>query len=197
MTTPGRRSAGRPRQAEAIFEATLDLLAAKGYDGLTMEAVAERSGVNKTTLYRWWPAKDALLAAALIDSDVLAFPVPDTGSLRGDLMALAQAIAGLLTAEATAPIAIAVLAAAPARPHLAAVGASFFADRLGREQPVFQRAMARGELAATCDPAAIMDLLAGAIWFRLLLRGEPLTPEYLSGAVDLVTDGLPAAGRAG
>ncbi|WP_198347761.1 TetR/AcrR family transcriptional regulator [Nocardia terrae] len=193
MTTPGRRSAGGPRQAGAIYGATLELLAAKGYDGLTMEAVAERSGVNKTTLYRWWPAKDALLAAALTDSDLLAFPVPDTGSLRGDLLALAHAIAGLLTDAATGPVATAVLAAAPARPQLAAVGASFFADRLCREQPVFQRAMDRGELGRACDPAAIMDLLAGAIWFRLLLRGQPLTPEYLSGAVDLVIDGLPAA----
>ncbi|WP_458685564.1 TetR/AcrR family transcriptional regulator [Nocardia tengchongensis] len=194
MTTPQRRSTGGPRQAAAIFAATLELLADKGYDGLTMESVAARSGVNKTTLYRWWPAKDALLAAALTDSDLLSFPMPDTGSLRGDLLALAHAIAELLTGQSTAPIATAVLAAAPARPQLAQVGAAFFAERLGREQPVFERAVARGELDETCDPAAIMDLLAGAIWFRLLLRGQPLTPEYLARAVDLVVDGLPGAG---
>lgn len=194
VTTPERRTAGAPRQAAAIFAAALELLADKGYDGLTMEAVAARSGVNKTTLYRWWPAKDALLAAALTDSDLLSFPMPDTGSLRGDLLGLARAIAGLLTDPATAPVATAVLAAAPARPQLAAVGAAFFAERLGREQPVFERAVARGELDPGCDPAAIMDLLAGAIWFRLLLRGRPLTPEYLSGVVDLVVDGLPGAG---
>lgn len=194
MAISEKRSGGGPRQATAIFSSALNLLADKGYDGVTMEAVAERSGVNKTTLYRWWPAKDALLAAALTDSDVLSFPIPDTGSLRGDLHALARAIAELLTTEATAPIATAVFAAASTRPRLAELGAAFFADRLAREEPVFERARQRGELGVDVDPAAIMDLIAGAIWFRLLLRGQPVTPEYLSTAIDLVIDGIPAAG---
>ncbi|GAB2662790.1 TetR-like C-terminal domain-containing protein [Nocardia goodfellowii] len=80
----------------------------------------------------------------------------------------------------------AVLAATPSRPSLAAIGRAFFAGRLERERPVFERAVARGELPPTVDPALIMDLLAGAIWFRLLLRGESVSPEYVHEIIDLV-----------
>lgn len=187
------RARGGPRQASAIFAATLELLAEQGYDGLTIESIASRSGVNKTTIYRWWPSKDAVLAAALVHSDLLAFAMPDTGSLRGDLLALAREITQLLTGERTAPIVATVLAAAPRRPELAAVAHTFFAERLTREQPMFQRAIARAELPATADPAMIMDLLAGAIWFRILLRDQPMSSDYLSGAVDLVLHGAAAA----
>ncbi|WP_040836409.1 TetR/AcrR family transcriptional regulator [Nocardia brevicatena] len=190
METFAQPAGPRPRRADAIFAAAIDLLTAHGYDGVTIEAVAHRAGVNKTTIYRWWSSKDALLAAALTESRVLAFAVPDTGSLREDLLALARSITGLLTDPATAAIATAALAAAPTRPQIAAITRSFFADRMEREQEIFDRAIARGELRAGTDPAAIMDLLAGAVWFRLRLRNEPVGPEYLDYLVDLVLSGI-------
>ncbi|MFD4402113.1 TetR/AcrR family transcriptional regulator [Nocardia sp. NPDC058499] len=189
---PDKTTKGRPRRADAIFTATLELLADNGYDGLTMEAVAVRAEVNKTTLYRWWKSKDDVLAAALTDSDLLAFDVPDTGSLRGDLLETSRSIHKLLTDPATAPIAAAVLAAAPRRPALAAIGRTFFADRAEREHPIFRRAFDRGELPEHADPRSIMDMLAGAIWFRLFLRAEEMREKDLSAAVDLVLDGAAA-----
>ncbi|MEU1982309.1 TetR/AcrR family transcriptional regulator [Nocardia sp. NPDC019395] len=182
-------TSGRPRRADAIFTATLELLADKGYEGLTMESVAIRAGVNKTTLYRWWKSKDEVLAAALTDSELLTFAVPDTGSLRGDLIETSRGIHELLTGTATAPIAAAVLAAAPRRPALAAIGRAFFADRAEREHPIFRRAIDRGELPEQADPRLMMDMLAGAIWFRLFLRAEPVRDADLAAAVDLVLGG--------
>ncbi|WP_191256747.1 TetR/AcrR family transcriptional regulator [Amycolatopsis oliviviridis] len=179
-----------PRKAEAIFAATLELLAEHGYDKLAIEAVAARSGVNKTTLYRWWPSKDALLAAALRDSGLFALDVPDTGSLRGDLLAVSAHILRLLTSEQTSPAVVATLTAGPRRPELGEVARSFFADRMAREEPIFARATARGELRDGVDPVLVMDLLAGAIWFRLLLRGGEAGPEFLEDAVDAVLDGV-------
>lgn len=187
-----RRPAGGPRKAEEIFAATLKLLTEKGYDSLAIESVAAESGVNKTTIYRWWPSKDALLAATLVASQPLAFAVPDTGSLRGDLLGLARGIAGLLTDDRTASIVAAVFSAAPRRPELGQVAQAFFADRLARERPIFQRAIERGELPPTADPKAIMDMLAGSIWFRLRLRGEIVTPEHLDQTVDIVLRGAGA-----
>ena len=189
-------SAG-PRRTEEIFAATLELLAEHGYDGLAIEAVAARAEVNKTTIYRWWASKDELLAAALVNSSVLEFPIPDTGSLRGDLLALAEEIAELLTKPPTAQIAAETLVATPGRPALAAVAAQFFIDRRAREHPVFARAVGRGELASAADQAMIMDMVAGALWFRVLVQSQPAPRAYLESLVDGVLVGVPGFSRRG
>ncbi|MYS87706.1 TetR/AcrR family transcriptional regulator [Embleya scabrispora] len=180
---------GGPRKSREIFDATLDLLADKGYEGLTIEGVAERSGVNKTTIYRWWPSKGALLGAALTGAGRLDFPLPDTGSLRGDLTALTNGVVGLLTAPPTADIAVAAFGAVTHSPELAEHTRAFFADRLAREQPLFERAIARGELAPDADPMLLMDLLAGAAWLHLVFRRLPPDPDFASRTVDIVLDG--------
>ena len=180
---------GGARRERDIHAATLELLAEAGYDGLTIEGVAARSGANKTTIYRWWPSKDALLGSAMVEADLLAVAVPDTGTLRGDLEALLRQIAELLTGPDTSPVVTALLGAATHRPELGEVVSRFFADRLGRELPLFERAVRRGELRADVDPATVMDLLAGAIWVRALLRGQPLPQGFVRETVDLVLRG--------
>jgi AcrR family transcriptional regulator len=178
-----------PRKHQQILDTTLGLLAEKGYGGLTIEGVAERAGVNKTTIYRWWPSKAALLADALVRARALHFAEPDTGSLQGDLEQLAGSIAQLLTDPPTADIAVAALAASANLPELAAGVRRFFADRFAREQPIFERAVARGELSAHADPMTIVDLLAGAIWLRAVFRGQPVDDSFLRGAVATVLRG--------
>ncbi|WP_432147062.1 TetR/AcrR family transcriptional regulator [Streptomyces sp. bgisy084] len=184
-----RRSGGGPRKAQEIFDATLDLLAEKGYEGLTIEGVAQRSGVNKTTIYRWWPSKGALLGAALIGARQLDFTAPDTGSLTGDLEALLHTVVTLLTTRPASDIAVSVLGAATQSPELAVHVRDFFADRMRLEQPVFDRAVARGELAADTDATLLMDLLAGAAWVRVVLRQLPLEQGFVSRTVAIVLDG--------
>ncbi|MEV4254295.1 TetR/AcrR family transcriptional regulator, partial [Spirillospora sp. NPDC049652] len=146
-----------PRRRREIFDAALRDLARHGFEGMTMEGVAERAGVNKTTIYRWWPSKAALLGAALVDAPLLDLPMPDTGTLRGDLTALVDGLLRLVgtgeadgTADDTADggaggAARAALAAAVGNPELAAHFRAFFADRLAREQAVVDRAVRRGD----------------------------------------------------
>ncbi|MFI6057106.1 TetR/AcrR family transcriptional regulator [Streptomyces sp. NPDC051286] len=185
--TVNRRPGKGPRAAEAIFDTTLRHLAERGYARLTMEAVAQDSGVNKTTIYRWWPSKPALLRAAMLHARVLDFDIPDTGSLRGDLIALTEQIVGLLTDGRTEPVARAMTAGTGLPDdELAALTRDFFADRFSREQPVFARAIARGELPEDADPMLLMDLIAGAVWMRVLLRREPVPPDFARDAVDAV-----------
>ncbi|MEU0834969.1 TetR/AcrR family transcriptional regulator [Streptomyces sp. NPDC005969] len=186
--TANRRPGKGPRAAEAIFDTTLRHLAERGYARLTIEAVAQDSGVNKTTIYRWWPSKPALLRAAMLHARVLDFDIPDTGSLRGDLIALTEQIVGLLTDERTEPVARAMTAGTGLPDdELAALTREFFADRFSREQPVFARAVARGELPKDADPMLLMDLIAGAVWMRVLLRREPAPPDFARAVVDAVT----------
>ncbi|MEV4457927.1 TetR/AcrR family transcriptional regulator [Microbispora sp. NPDC049633] len=189
-----------PRKKDDILNATLLLLAEKGYEGLTIEGVAERSGVNKTTIYRWWPSKAALLGTALVEARALDFDVPDTGSLRGDLHALLDDLARLVTTPPAADIAVAALGAAANNPELAAAAKGFFAGRFARERPIFERARERGEIGDDADPMTIMDLLAGAVWLRVVFRQLPLDDGFTARAVSAVLDGVgrpgdPKAGR--
>ncbi|WP_240197318.1 TetR/AcrR family transcriptional regulator [Nonomuraea lactucae] len=177
-----------PRKQREIFDATLRLVAERGYDGLTVEGVAERSGVNKTTIYRWWPSKTALLGAALVEADALKSEPPDTGSLRGDLVALVEGVARLLTEPPARDVAVAALGAAVRHPELDT--RRFFADRFARERQVFERAVRRGELAEPADPMLIVDLLAGAVWMRTVFRGLPLPNGFAAKAVSAVLDGV-------
>ncbi len=179
-----------PRKEQQIFQATLELLAEKGYEGLTVEGAAERSGVNKTTIYRWWPSKAALLAAALVEADLLVIEPPDTGSLRGDLEALLRGVATLLTQPPASDVAVAALGAAVNHPELTAAVQRFFADRFAKEEAVFDRARQRGELPGTADPLLIMDLLGGAVWLRTVFRGLPLDDDFTARAVTAVLDGV-------
>ncbi|MCX5206510.1 TetR/AcrR family transcriptional regulator [Streptomyces sp. NBC_00237] len=184
-----------PRKSQEIFDATLGLLQEGGYEGLTVEGVAERAGVNKTTLYRWWPSKGALLGAALVNGTQLDFPLPDTGSLQGDLEAVLGSVVTLLTTEPASKTAIAALGAITQSPELATHARRFFADRLDREQPILSRAVARGELASGTDPALLthlMDLLAGAAWLRLVFRQLPLDADFVTRTVDTVLHGAVA-----
>lgn len=190
----GARQGGGPRKAQEIFDATLDLLAEKGYDGLTIEGVAQRSGVNKTTIYRWWPSKGALLGAALIGARQLELTAPDTGSLEGDLESLLHTVVTLLTTRPASDIAVSVLGAVTHSPELAAHVKDFLADRIAREQPVFDRAVARGEIAAETDRMLLVDLLAGAAWVRVALRQLPLEDDFAARAVNTVLNGARAAG---
>ncbi|GIH68906.1 TetR/AcrR family transcriptional regulator [Sphaerimonospora thailandensis] len=182
--TPG------PRKRREILDATLELLMEKGYEGLTIEGVAERSGVNKTTIYRWWPSKAAVLGAALVESPGLDIEMPDTGSLHDDLKALTDGLAALLTTPPASDIAVAALGAAANSPELAAAAKDFFADRLARELAIFERAAARGEIDATTDQMLIMDLLAGAVWLRVVFRGLPLDEDFTERAVSVVLKGV-------
>ncbi|MEU9124019.1 TetR/AcrR family transcriptional regulator [Streptomyces sp. NPDC048506] len=190
----GAGRSGGPRKAQQIFDATLDLLAEKGYEGLTVEGVAQRSGVNKTTLYRWWPSKGALLGAALTGARQLDLVAPDTGSLRGDLEALMRTMTTLLTAPPAAEIVVATLGAVTHSPELAGLVRDFLADRFAREQPIFDRAKARGELPADADPMLLVDLLAGAVWVRAVLRQLPLDDDFPTRVVATVLNGARTAG---
>ncbi|MEU6002594.1 TetR/AcrR family transcriptional regulator [Streptomyces sp. NPDC047197] len=193
MTTnhrPQPAPSGGPRRKRQIFDATLRALARDGFESMTIEGIAEESGVNKTTVYRWWPSKSALLGAALIDAPLLELPIPDTGELRGDLEHLVDSLVRLLTTEPSGAVAQAVLGAAVGDPGLAAYTQGFFADRLTREQSVVDRAIARGELPADTDTMLLMDLLAGAVWLRAVFRRLPLDEDFARHAVAAVLDGV-------
>jgi AcrR family transcriptional regulator len=183
---PGGRTA---RVRQAVIDATIAELGEVGYAALRVEAVAERAGVNKSTVYRRWRTKATLVSTALIERRGELAPPPDTGTLRGDLIALLQEIRlGLTTPWVTAL----VREAAPRTEKSAELYElldRFWPERFKVAGAVFVRAVERGELPAGTDPDFLLQMISGPLYFRLLMLGRPLDDDFLERTADLVLDG--------
>jgi AcrR family transcriptional regulator len=179
-----------PRAAQTIFEVTLRLLAAHGYSRLTIEAVAAEAGVNRTTIYRWWPSKAALVRSAVLHSRILEIEIPSTGALRDDLVEMARALIDLLRGDDTGPVVRAILSAAVGEPELAVMSRQFFGDRLERFAPLVDRAVRRGELPEDVDVMLLSDVIGGSVWFRTMLRQEPVGSDFAERVADAALAGL-------
>jgi AcrR family transcriptional regulator len=172
---------------------TLDELATHGLSELSVERIAEAAEVNKTTVYRRWPTREALIAGAL---EYVMFDLEerlvDTGSLRGDLLALAEAVAEFMSL----PSGRALARAALAEPSASAI-AALAAEQLNRGAavPVLQlieRARKRGEWKTKAPPQAALSMLVGAIFHRTMLERQPTKGPWLNGVVDLIVVGVSA-----
>lgn len=193
MTETVTASRGRPRSAEAdaaIRQATVDLLAAEGYAGLTMSGVAHEAGVSTATLYRRWHSKVELVV------DVLAIraeesPVPDTGSLEGDCRAILQDLVQKARTTQSTPIMAGLVGEIGRNPELRdALRANLIAPRRQVLNEIFRRAQTRGELADDLDVGIAADLLFGPLYQRLLVTGEPVTARVADKLCDLVLKAL-------
>lgn len=190
-TNPPRRR-GRPRSASAhraVLDATLEIFAADGFRGLTIEEVAHRAGVAKTTVYRWWPSKSALLLEAIATVRQQA-AVPDTGSIRGDTVAHLREFIHLHTDPRVVRMLADLLAETARSPDLLELRPRFAATQREPLRQALQRGVARGELPADIDYELAMDLLLAPIINRALATGGALHPELAERLVDYVLDGL-------
>jgi AcrR family transcriptional regulator len=184
---PGGRSA---RVRAAAIAATLTELADRGYSGLSLESVARRAGVHKTTLYRRWGTRDELVLEAMLERAGQHISVPHTGSLREDLLELARTAAANAASPEVAAMARAVAAESPRDGRLAAANRRFWAERLALDGAIVERAIERGEVAAGTEPGRVIETVLGPIHLRLLLTGEPVDDPFLEGVVDTVVHGV-------
>ncbi len=170
---PGGRTS---RVRAAVMEAALVVLAQNGYAGLTIERIAERSGVNKTTIYRRWQTKETVLAAALDELASQEFPIPASGSIDEDLRAFGRALVDFLTSDAPALAGIvrALFSDAGQEPLIADLKRAFFASRYEGAAAMVEAAIARGELPADVDVREFVGLIAAPIYYRKLVTEEPL-----------------------
>jgi AcrR family transcriptional regulator len=185
---------GRPRSPEAdraILAAALDLLASRGLAAMSIEEVAARAGVGKATIYRRWPSKGLLALDAFVAAFREQQPLPDTGTLRGDLVAALTAWVRLVTQTPMGPMLTGLIAEAQNDPSLRAAWRERVLEPLRSQHRVMlDRAVARGELPATVDQEVILDLFFGAAQHRLLLGHLPLTDDFIRSVVDMILDGI-------
>jgi AcrR family transcriptional regulator len=190
-TTEGRRRRGPSHRVRAAaIDATLAELAEGGYSSLSLEKVAHRAGVHKTTLYRRWGTREALVLEAMLERAGAHISVPDTGSLREDLLELARTAAENAASPEVAAMARAVAAESPRDSSLAEANRRFWAERLALDGVIVERAIERREVAPGTDPGQAIEAVVGPIHLRLLLTGEPVDRRFLEGIVDMVVDGI-------
>ncbi|MFF8845079.1 TetR/AcrR family transcriptional regulator C-terminal ligand-binding domain-containing protein [Streptomyces sp. NPDC015127] len=167
---PGGRTA---RTRAAVRDAVLTGLGEHGYPGLTVEYVAEQSGVHKTTLYRRWGGVEGLVADALDLAGEDSWTPPDTGSLEGDLHALAREVADSFDDPEAAAAPAAFIAAAFQSRRAADALRAFYAERFRRSATVVERAVARGEAPTDTDAGEVVRAVSAPLFFRLFITREP------------------------
>jgi AcrR family transcriptional regulator len=188
-----RRTGGRSaRVREAVLRATLDALLAGGADDLSIRDVAQRAGVHETSVYRRWGTRANLILDAALSEVEAAVPVPDTGSLRGDLLALLSAIAAFITT----PVGqlLLRLALRDDLPEDRDVRDQFWAERFTTGQTVLQRARERGELRPGVNGQLTIETLLGGLYVRLLLTRESIDAPLTEQLVDLILAGIATPG---
>jgi AcrR family transcriptional regulator len=189
----GQRGRGRPRDGVArtrILESALEVLEQVGFVNTTTDAIAERAGASKATIYRWWPNKAAVLIEALREQVAQENPFPDTGDLYRDIHEQLQNFIALLTGG-RGGIFKAFIAAAQSDPDFAeALRSVWIRPRREQAQQVLRKHMAAGRLPKDTDLEVVMDLIYGPIYFRLLAGHAPLTPELGRGIANMALESI-------
>ncbi|WP_433798546.1 TetR/AcrR family transcriptional regulator C-terminal ligand-binding domain-containing protein [Actinomycetospora sp. CA-084318] len=183
---PGGRSA---RVRQAVLDATVEVLLARGLADFRIAPVAALAGVHETSIYRRWGTREGLLGDALLHSAEHELRVPDTGRLREDLVTYAVRLAAYLAT----PVGRAldqVLVLGDDRPAMAEARARFWSERAAGSMAMITRAVERGELPATVDPRLAVEMLVGPVHFRLLLTRDPVDPALAARLVDAILRGI-------
>jgi AcrR family transcriptional regulator len=192
--TNGTRPPGRPRSEvsrQAILRSTLKLLKQQGgFPELSIEAIAADANVGKTTVYRWWPTKAALVADAFSASAEEELQFPNTGSVLGDMSLQMRRLIRIFRSERGKVVA-ALLAGGQSDPELIeAFRDRFLWPRRQQAYATLQRGIDRGELPSDSDLNLLLDCLYGPIYMRFLIRHDKLEETYADQICGLVLESL-------
>jgi len=177
---------------QTILDATRELLADGGVRELTIERVAARAGVAKTTIYRRWRGKHELALAVLIDMVETVVATPDLGDTRAELVAFVDAAVSILGSTLMGRVMQGLVSDLATDPGLAqAFRKRVVAMRVAEVRRLIERGIERGDLRPEADVELAHELLFGPVYYRLLLSGAPLEPGLAERIVDAV---LPAFG---
>jgi AcrR family transcriptional regulator len=200
-TTAGERRPGRPpsqRTQQAILDATRELLVEGGVHRLTVEGVAARAGVAKTTIYRRYRSKDELALAVLIDMVEHVAAVPDLGDTRAELVAFVDRAVEILRSTLMGRVMQGLVSDLATDPDLArAFRERVVALRVAELQRLIERGITRGHLRPDADYQLVNELLFGPVYYRLLLSGAPLDKNLAERVVAVVLPAFATADGAG
>jgi len=192
------RPVGRgPKVRRAVLAATLAEVAETGYAALTVERVAQRAGVHKTTIYRRWPDLEALVTDAVGDLADATLNLPDTGDIDIDLQAFTRALVAFLDSPTGRGLLGLLISDAARLPRVAQARHEFLASRFRSAMPRVAAAVAAGQLPRNVDPGELIKAAIAPLYLRIVLTGEPLdvpaADRAAHGALTIARAGLLAA----
>jgi AcrR family transcriptional regulator len=176
---PGGRTA---RIRQAVFDATLILLAERGASALTFEAVAAAAGVNKTTLYRNWPTRTALILAAAKDRSEAVISTTSTGDPERDLVAFLKSVAGNITSPLGRALVIATLSDADSA-EVRNARESFWRARFQAAGALAREALKGDRSATDAQVGAFIERLIGPLFLRVFITGAPVNDAFIRAVV--------------
>lgn len=182
---------GRSEEARlAVLEAADNLLVEVGFTRLTVEGIAQRAGVAKQTVYRWWPSKTDILLDAFVTDAAEELTPPDTGDLTVDLVAHLGAIGRFLTASDAGAVFRALAAEGQHDPRLAArLREEHLTHQRIRDRLPLERAMERGDLPTGTDLDMLVDRLVGPLYYRALVTAQEITEAFVTRLVSATLGG--------
>lgn len=191
------RGRGRPRDESArrrILRAALDLMEETAFAQVTAEAIAERAGTSKATVYRWWPNKAAVVIEAFREAIAPELPLRDTGLLREDLTTQLRNFARVLSGRGGRMLRSFVIAARSDPDVAAAFRSIWMNPRRAEAKQMLRQKQASGQLRKNADLDLVLDSLYGPLYYRFLVKNELPSPKYAEALVELLIQGLIGVG---
>jgi len=165
---------------------------ARGVDSFTIAEVAATAGVHETSIYRRWGRKHALIRDACLHHADVSRPMPDTGSLRSDLIALLDGLVATLSSPEGRTVLVLSLSQ---HPHVVAARRRYWQRRFELVRALFAKAVARGDFPRHADPIEAIETLIAPVYLRALVTGEPLHGWPTKAMVDRILAAYSAAPR--
>lgn len=191
ISTSGRKSGRSQRTHQTVMAAAAQLLVENGYASVTIEGIAAKAKVAKTTIYRWWPTKAAIFMELYNELAAKTLTALDTGSVTEDLRNLLRGMFKLFTTTSAGPAMVGMISEAQSNSEVAKVfQEQFMVRRRNVTRTILQRGVERGELQADLDIDLAIDVISGAIWYRLLQGHAPLDEQFADGVVRQVLSGI-------
>lgn len=184
---------GRPRSEKtkkAILSAAYELLLENGFGTVTIEKIAERAGVSKATIYKWWTNKAAVVMDAFFDAAVVKLPIPDTGSTINDMIIQVNNLAKFLISR-EGKVINEIIAEGQFDQKLAETYRMvYFKPRRLDSRYILERGISRGELKEGLDIELVMDLIFGPLFYRLLITGDMVDEAFIKNIINYAFEGI-------
>lgn len=184
---------GRPRSEKTktdILTASYDLLIENGFGAVTVEKIAEKAGVSKATIYKWWPNKAAVVMDGFLNATTEKLPIPDTGSTIDDMLIQVSNFVEFLMSK-KGNVITEIIAEGQFDQNLADIyRKAYFKPRRDISKQILERGISRGELRKDLDIELVIDLIWGPVFYRLLITGEVLDDIFIKKLIDYAFEGI-------